>query len=60
MYRSDLVSLQRRRGSKFRCTVSFKPPIAARAEHPAVSSGEIQVNMQWMSKTPQIDPYWCS
>ena len=41
-------------------TTSFGTPIAARAERSVVSSYEIQVNMQWTAKTPQIDPYWCS
>jgi hypothetical protein len=41
-------------------TNTCQPPIAARAEHPAVSFHEIQMNMQRTSKTPQIDPYWCS
>jgi hypothetical protein len=46
--------------ANLRLTSSFRPPVAARAERSAVSSDEIQVNMQWTSKTPQIDPYWCS
>ncbi|MGC1626356.1 MAG: hypothetical protein WA735_05790, partial [Candidatus Acidiferrales bacterium] len=35
----------------------FRTSIAARAEHPAVSFHEIQVNMRFTAKTPQIDPY---
>jgi hypothetical protein len=30
------------------------------AEHSALSFHETQAIMQWMSKTPQIDPYCCS
>lgn len=40
-------------------TTSFKPPVPFPAEHPALSSDETQVNMQWTAKTPQIDAYWC-
>jgi hypothetical protein len=56
-----MLPLPRSQIVKSQATTSFKAPIAARAERSAVSSDEIQLwNMQWMSKTPQIDPYWCS